>query len=93
MWGMLAQKPGLYFHRLAKKLRPVLPYGVLANLVQWLTGETHEADFDVLKSLSEVDGSQRSTESFLSEQRQQLSNHDDSERKCEDLDGDWVSSA
>ena len=53
---MSTQKPGSYFYRLAKKFRPVLPYGILANLVQWLTRETHETDFEVFKSLAEVDG-------------------------------------
>ena len=53
---MPQEKPGSYFYRIAKKLRPVLPYGVLANLVQWISGEIHEADFEVFKSLSEVDG-------------------------------------
>jgi len=53
---MPSQKPGYYFQRLAKKIRPVLPYGVLANLFQWLTGETHEADFEVFRYLAEADG-------------------------------------
>jgi FkbM family methyltransferase len=53
---MPQEKPRTYFYRVAKKLRPVLPYGVLANLVQWISGEIHEADFEVFKCLSEVDG-------------------------------------
>ncbi len=56
MRGMPPKQPGSYFYRLAKRLRPLLPYGVLANLVQWITGETHEADFEVFKCLAEVDG-------------------------------------
>jgi FkbM family methyltransferase len=34
-----------------KKLRPVLPYGVLANLAQWLTRYAHEVDFEVFEWL------------------------------------------
>lgn len=56
MRGMQAQKQGSYFYRLAKKLRPVLPHGVLATLAQWLTGKTHESDFEVFKYLADVDG-------------------------------------
>jgi FkbM family methyltransferase len=53
---MPAEKPASYIYQIAKKVRPILPYGVLANLVQWLTGETHEADFEVFKCLAQVDG-------------------------------------
>lgn len=53
---MPTERPRSYFYRVAKKVRPVLPYGILANLHQWLTGETHEADFEVFRCLAEVDG-------------------------------------
>ena len=56
MLGMPPEKPGSYFYHIAKKIRPVLPYGILANLVQWLTGETHEADFEIFRCLAQVDG-------------------------------------
>lgn len=56
MRGMPADKPKSYVYRIAKKIRPLLPYGVLANLVQWLSGETHEADFELFKCLAQVDG-------------------------------------
>ena len=45
-------KPGLY--RLAKTLRPVLPYGVLANLGQWFTRYAHEPDFVIFERLSDT---------------------------------------
>lgn len=56
MRGMSTDKPWSWFYYIAKKIRPVLPYGVLANLVQWATGDTHEADFEVFKYLADVDG-------------------------------------
>ncbi|MGA9574840.1 MAG: FkbM family methyltransferase [Lysobacterales bacterium] len=42
--------------RLARKMRPVLPYGILANLLQWLRRDTHEADFEIFEWLIETDG-------------------------------------
>ncbi len=47
-------KPWIY--SLAKKLRPILPYGVLANLVQWLTRYAHESDFKVFDWLTDTRG-------------------------------------
>ena len=47
-------KPGIY--RLARKMRPVLPYGILANLGQWLSRYAHEADFEVFDWLSDTHG-------------------------------------
>ena len=45
-------KPGIY--RLARKMRPVLPYGILANLGQWLSRYAHEPDFEVFDWLAET---------------------------------------
>ena len=56
MRDMPQEKPRSYFYHIVKKIRPVLPYGLLANLGQWLTGETHEADFEIFKCLAQVDG-------------------------------------
>jgi FkbM family methyltransferase len=47
-------KPGIY--SLARKLRPVLPYGILANLGQWLSRYAHEPDFEVFEWLAETSG-------------------------------------
>jgi len=56
MQGMPKEKQRSYFYHVAKRIRPMLPYGLLGNLLQWLTGEIHEADFEVFKFLSQVDG-------------------------------------
>jgi FkbM family methyltransferase len=53
---MPPEKSRSCIYRIAKKLRPILPYGVLANLLQWITGEIHEADFEMFKCLAQVDG-------------------------------------
>jgi FkbM family methyltransferase len=45
-------KPGIY--RMARVLRPVLPYGILANLGQWFTRYAHEPDFEVFDGLSDT---------------------------------------
>lgn len=44
------------FYPWAKKMRPWLPYGILANLWQWLSRYTHEEDFEVFKWLTEYPG-------------------------------------
>lgn len=46
-------KPGVY--RLARRFRPVLPYGVLANLAQWATRYAHEPDFEVFDWMTGIE--------------------------------------
>jgi len=53
---MLPEKLKNAVYKLAKKLRPVLPYGVLANFGQWLTRYQHEADFEVFDWLTDTHG-------------------------------------
>jgi FkbM family methyltransferase len=43
-------------YRMARKIRPVLPYGILANLRQWFQGDAHEPDFKVFDWLAEARG-------------------------------------
>ena len=50
------EKLNIWVRRWAKKMRPVLPYGILANLHQWLTRYSHEADFEVFDWLNELPG-------------------------------------
>jgi FkbM family methyltransferase len=47
-------KSGLY--RLARKMRPILPYGILENLAQWLTRYVYDADFKVFDWLADTPG-------------------------------------
>jgi FkbM family methyltransferase len=53
---MVRKQHKIWIHRLAKKMRPVLPYGILANLEQWLIRYSHDEDFEVFEWLTEVDG-------------------------------------
>jgi FkbM family methyltransferase len=45
-------KPAVY--RLAHVLKPVLPYGILANFAQWATGYAHEQDFEIFDGLADM---------------------------------------
>jgi FkbM family methyltransferase len=47
-------KPVVY--GLARKLKPVLPYGILANLAQWLTRYASESDFEVFEWMADLQG-------------------------------------
>jgi len=53
---MLSKKltPGAY--RLARKMRPLLPYGILANLLQWISRDIHETDFEIFDWLADARG-------------------------------------
>ena len=53
---MFSEKLQSRIYRLARKLRPVLPYGILGNLAQWLFRSAHEPDFDVFEWLTDTDG-------------------------------------
>ena len=53
---MIPQKLKPAAYRLASALKPVLPYGILANLAQWLTAYTHEADFEIFECLADTRG-------------------------------------
>jgi FkbM family methyltransferase len=53
---MLRGKTHSRIFALARKMRPVLPYGILANLHQWLIRETHESDFEVFNTMPQTRG-------------------------------------
>lgn len=53
---MLSKKSTSGAYRLARKMRPVLPYGILANLLQWIRRDVHETDFEVFDWLTDTPG-------------------------------------
>ncbi len=53
---MLSKRITPGFYRLAKKMRPVLPYGILANLLQWISRDIHETDFEIFECLAGTRG-------------------------------------
>ena len=53
---MIPKKLKPLVYGLARKLKPVLPYGILANFAQWLTRYTSEPDFEVFEWLTDIHG-------------------------------------